>query len=50
VPHPGITIVSARTVRVRFDRPVRLTVDGHAIGQRSDVTVQVLASHVSLWV
>jgi YegS C-terminal NAD kinase beta sandwich-like domain len=50
VPHPGITIVSGGTARIRFDRPVALTVDGHAIGSRSDVTVEVLPSHVSLWV
>ncbi len=50
VPHSGITIVSGHMVRVTFAKAVAFTVDGHAIGSRADVTVEVLASQVSLWV
>ncbi len=50
VPHPAITIVSGHMVRITFAKAVTLTVDGHLIGSRADVSVEVLASQVSLWV
>jgi hypothetical protein len=50
LPHPGITVLSARSVRVEWAREQPVEVDGHPVGRRRVVEIVVLAQAVRLLV